>query len=164
MEPQSFTSTPLPASVSPSKAKRGSTGRKRGRPFASNRKDSLDKESPPVKIRRGRKSNESKYKEMEPVTEPVVTEADTSVVAKSELSQGEREESVNKNFSPPLPLPPKKLFINKAAIKETEDTEPADSERTNFKNWLDAKLSNSISDSSALNNGTGPEGDIIIQY
>merc|ERR1711892_885200 len=61
----------------------------------------------------------------------------------------------------PQSLPPKKLFKSKATLKEVSSP-PNDS--TNFKNWLDAKLSptNPMSDPTSvplpLPNGLGPDG------
>ena len=120
--------------------------------------------SPPVKARRGRRSrtsltSPSPSTPTQPVSTVTVKEPIDSVVPPTDTETSETPKSPQ----PELPhnLPPKKLFKSKATLKEVSSP-PNDS--TNFKNWLDAKLSPTkpLSDPTSvplpLPNGVGPDG------
>jgi len=158
---------PSPTAVKPSPKTPAQPVRKRGRPVSSGKSENQENVSPPVKSRRGRKPRSLKSPSQSsttPVSQPVssltVTEPVDSVVPLTD----------NGSKTPPselpshelLPnLPPKKLFKNKATLKEGSSP-PNDS--TSFKNWLDAKLSPTkpLSDPTSvplpLPNGLGPDG------
>lgn len=152
---------PTPAVKTPAKS-----GRKRGRPTTSSGKtENQENVSPPVKARRGRKPKASltSASPSTPVSQPVTTvtvlEPVDSVVPPTDNGSSDPPKTPPHELPPNLP--PKKLFKSKATLKEVSSP-PNDS--TNFKNWLDAKLSPTkpLSDPTSvplpLPNGLGPDG------
>merc|ERR1719318_2368534 len=140
--------------------------RKRGRPTSSSGKtENQENVSPPVKTRRGRKPKASltSASPSTPVSQPVTTvtvlEPVDSVVPPTDNGSSDPPKTPPHELPPNLP--PKKLFKSKATLKEVSSP-PNDS--TNFKNWLDAKLSPTkpLSDPTSvplpLPNGLGPDG------
>ena len=157
---------PPPANKTPAPKTPALSGRKRGRPTSSSGKtENQENMSPPVKARRGRKPKASltSPSQSTPASQPVstitVTEPVDSVIPPSD--NGNSETPASPPIDLPPNLPPKKLFKSKATLKEVTSP-PNDS--TNFKNWLDAKLSPTkpLSDPTSvplpLPNGLGPDG------
>jgi len=137
-------------------------GRKRGRPIGSRKTENQENLSPPLKSRRGRKSKTSSatpVSSTQSVSTVTVLEPVDSVVPQSESSISDITKSPPHEL--PTNLPPKKLFKNKATLKEVSSPP---NESTNFKNWLDAKLSPTkpLSDPTSVSlplpNGLGPDG------
>ena len=155
---------PSPAIVTPTAKTPAQSGRKRGRPVSSGKSENQENVSPPVKSRRGRKPKASLTtpSQSTPASQPVstitVTEPVDSVVPPTDNGSSATPSSPHEL---PPNLPPKKLFKSKATLKEVSSP-PNDS--TNFKNWLDAKLSPTkpLSDPTSvplpLPNGLGPDG------
>jgi len=113
--------------------------RKRGRSsLTSEKSENQENVSPPVKSRRGRKPKSTSPSQLSSTLSTVtVIEPIDSVVPQTDVASSDGQKSPTQ---PELPqnLPPKKLFKSKATLKEVSSP-PNDS--TNFKNWLDAKLS-----------------------
>ena len=113
--------------------------RKRGRSsLTSEKSENQENVSPPVKSRRGRKPKSTSPSQLSSTLSTVtVIEPIDSVVPQTDVASSDGQKSPTQ---PELPqnLPPKKLFKSKATLKEVS-SQPNDS--TNFKNWLDAKLS-----------------------
>ena len=137
-------------------------GRKRGRPIGSRKTENQENLSPPLKSRRGRKSKTSSatpVSSTQSVSTVTVLEPVDSVVPQSESSISDITKSPPHEL--PTNPPPKKLFKNKATLKEVSSPP---NESTNFKNWLDAKLSPTkpLSDPTSVSlplpNGLGPDG------
>eukprot|EP00092_Neocalanus_flemingeri_P007547 GFUD01008145.1.p1 GENE.GFUD01008145.1~~GFUD01008145.1.p1 ORF type:complete len:904 (-),score=240.13 GFUD01008145.1:238-2562(-) len=135
-------SKPSPASVAHTPKTAAQSGRKRGRPTSSGKTENQENVSPPVKARRGRKPKASNTSGSQttpgsqPVSTVTVTEPVDSVVPPTDNGSSAAPSTPPHELPPNLP--PKKLFKSKATLKEVSSP-PNDS--TNFKNWLDAKLS-----------------------
>jgi len=163
-----LTTKPQPTVSSPSTPQTPTmpnNGRKRGRPASNHGKtENQENMSPPVKARRGRKpktslTSPSPSTPSQTVSTVTVKEPIDSVVPPTDTENNETPKSPPPELPPNLP--PKKLFKSKATLKEVSSP-PNDS--TNFKNWLDAKLSPTkpLSDPTSvplpLPNGVGPDG------
>ena len=144
------------------------TPKKRGRPVGW-RKEKKEGDSSPTKVKKARKSKSTIASPVVSSTTPTTNPMPSSLLSIKEpvdlisTPPNVRNDSENNMVatnsnskeSPvsevPNNLPPKKFFKSKAAQKENIELLPqqssvspppnAENERTNFRNWLDAKLS-----------------------
>ena len=148
-----------PASTASPSSSATPVKRKRGRPVGWRKYK--DGEGPPPRKRDRSKKNKSLPNTSS--SEPATQESKSSITVKepkdnledsptktevlpnsSDTKKDENDASREDNDVTPS-LPPKKFFKSKAAQKESDVTSPTpgadNDERTNFRNWLDAKLS-----------------------
>lgn len=156
--------------------------RKRGRPVGWRKYK--DGEAPPPKSRKKKpkESLDSSVTSQDTPTKSVVRVNEpedrlmTSPILEKVIKVNDQESPLKKDNDVPHSLPPKKFFKSKAAQKEHAASPPEkrtslspnpENERTNFRNWLDAKLSpikgvnsSDIPSSEQPNtNGVGTEGN-----
>ena len=135
-------------------------------------KSKIDPESPAAKVQRRRKPKSSAAVN-DSLTCVTLSEPNDKVFSPNKSSDIKMDISINKDTPHEIPqnLPPKKFFKSKAAQKEnvqaTARVSPPpnpENERTNFRKWLDDKLSpikgvTSLNVESPVTNGTESEGN-----